>query len=61
MLEVIVFAVVLVAAQMLGGFAMMHIMFSRGFMKYYTKKMTKMVEEIQEEMMEEHFKKDEEA
>lgn len=52
MLEVIVFAVVLVVAQMLAGFAMMHIMFSKGFMKYYSKKMMEIMEGVQEEMEE---------
>lgn len=58
MMEVIVFAVVLVVSQVLAGFAVMHIMMSKGFMKYYTKKMMKMMEEIQEEMLDEYLDKD---
>lgn len=50
MLEIIVFAVVLVAAQVLAGFAVMHIMFSKGFMKYYMKKVMEIMEYSQEEM-----------
>lgn len=61
MLEVIVFAVVLVLAQMIGGFAMMHIMMTKGFMKRYTKKMAKMMEEIQEEMLDEYLDKNGDA
>lgn len=50
MLEVVVFAVVLVVSQVLAGFAIMHIMFSKGFIKYYSKKMMTVMEDIQEEM-----------
>lgn len=50
MLEVIVFAVVLVVAQAITGFVVMHIMFSKGFMKYYMKKVMDIMEYSQEEM-----------
>lgn len=52
MLEVIVFALVLVAAQMLAGFLMLRIMFSDKFVSYYAKKTMKMTQKIQEEFEE---------
>lgn len=55
MLELIVFALVLVAAQTVGGFVMLSIMFSDKFAKYYAKKMVRMTNVIQEEMEENLF------
>lgn len=57
MLEMIVFAVTLVAAQILGYFIMMKVVFSKGFLKKYSKKYMELVEELTEEM----FEKDEES
>ena len=50
MLEVIVFAVVLVAAQIVGGFVIMNLMMSEKFMKYYTKKMMKLMKDLEEDL-----------
>lgn len=50
MLEIIVFALVLVAAQTTAGFVMLGIMFSDKFVKYYAKKAMKMTQTLQEEM-----------
>jgi hypothetical protein len=55
MLELIVFALVLVAAQTVGGFVMLSIIFSDKFAKYYAKKMVRMTNVIQEEMEENLF------
>lgn len=49
MLEIIVFAVVLVAAQIIGGFVIMNLMMSEKFLKYYTKKMIKLMKDFNEE------------
>ncbi len=50
MLEIIVFALVLVAAQTTAGFVMLGIMFSDKFVKYYAKKAMKMTQTLTEEM-----------
>lgn len=50
MLEVIVFAVVLVAAQIIGGFAIMSLMMNEKFIKHYTKKMFKVMVDLNEEL-----------
>ena len=50
MLELIVFALVLVTAQVVAGFVMLGIMFSDKFVKYYAKKAMKMAQTLTEEM-----------
>lgn len=46
MLEMVVFALVLVGAQIVGGFIMMSIMMSKPFMKYFMKYYMKLVKEL---------------
>lgn len=43
MLDMIVFAVIFVAVQMIGGFIMMNLIMSEPFMKMYFKKMIKLM------------------
>lgn len=49
MLEIIVFAVVFVAAQVLAGFVIMNIVMSEKFIKYYTKMMFKVMSDLEKE------------
>jgi hypothetical protein len=53
MLEMIIFAVTFVVAQMLGGFIAMELMMSKGFMKRYYKKVMKMAIDITQELEDE--------
>ena len=50
MLEIIVFAVALVAAQIIGGFAMLALMMNEKFIKYYTKKMIKLMKNLEKDL-----------
>ena len=53
MLEVIVFAITLVVAQLVGGYIMYKIMMHQIMNKNYLKKMTKMTYEVAMELQEE--------
>jgi len=56
MLEVIVFALVLVGAQMVGGLILMSVLMSEKFLKHYSKKVLKTMknmEQFYEELAEE--------
>lgn len=59
MLEVIVFAVVLVFAQIVGEFIMMGLIMSEPFMKYYTKKIIKTMKDMEKTMFD--LKEEEES
>jgi hypothetical protein len=48
MLELIVFALVLVVAQMVGGILLMTILLSEKFIKYYTKKFVKTMKGLED-------------
>lgn len=53
MLEIIVFAVTLVVAQLVGGFIMYEIMMARFMNKNYLKKMSKKVYDVSMELVKE--------
>lgn len=53
MLEVIVFAITLVVAQLVGGFIMYEIMMARFMNVKYLKKMSKKIIEVSNELVEE--------
>lgn len=48
MLNIMVFALVLVGAQILGGIVVMFILMSKPFMKWYVKKVKHMTKDLQE-------------
>lgn len=50
MMEVIVFAITLVVAQILGGFIMMKLFMNPKFIKKFMKDYFKLIEELSEEM-----------
>lgn len=52
MMEMVVFAITLVTAQLIAGIAMMAVFMSKPFIKYYYKKIIRLVKDI-EEMVEE--------
>jgi uncharacterized membrane protein YciS (DUF1049 family) len=53
MLEMIIFAVTFVVAQVLAGFVMMELILSKGYMKRYFKKIMKMSIDIAQELEDE--------
>lgn len=52
MLEVVVFGVAVVVAQIVAGFAMLKLFTSKAFLKRYTKKYFKLIAELEEEIEE---------
>lgn len=53
MLEVVVFGIVVVVAQIVAGFAMLKLFTSKAFLKRYTKKYMNLIAELEEDMAEE--------
>ena len=60
MLEVVVFAVVLVLAQLVSGFIIMGLFLNEKFIKYYMKKMAKLMKGLEEDLEEIYYGEDEE-
>ena len=50
MLDMILFAVIFVAVQMIGGFIMMNLIMSGPFMKMYMKKMFKLMKSLEDDI-----------